>query len=624
MCSEWFFGNQKSRFDTESDSNGVRNQLYSGANVKPIFKYTILTALILGKTTLAAAQVCAPGTVASPASFSGTIRPALAEDINPTANIVEINLTAREAQWDFGIPDTPASSVFTYNGVIPGPMIEANIGDTLIVNFCNDLNEPTTVHWHGLETPANMDGSHIAQLTVGPGESFRYEFPLLIAGTFWYHPHVRTNVQVEQGLYGALVVHDETTDTSLSIPSLEHVFLLDDVLIDLETGVIEESFSGTKEEVAKQQLDGREGNRQLLNGKFRPNIDMERYVPHRIRMINTANARFMRMSVPFHPFYRIGGDQGLIEDMITKPPAFSPLPGVSLPGESRIKVDPGHVSDPNPETGTILTPGERADVIFVPEGNSGDEMRFEWHDMARGRHTVTFDPECCGVTVSHPPDGDALQKLYATIVLFGDLNETDYEPPTSLVDLQPISTTLAPTLPLVMGHTIPDWEDGTVKMFLQAMMKPFGVLTPEDVYTVEPNKTYIWEVRNLTGGHHNFHTHGFAFQHIETRFVDLDAPDDPFLNRTEPATHLENKDTFLIPSRPSGVRMRSWSISRFAVKFRDDGRVGQIEAGGKIPTATTSGGWLMHCHLLDHSALGMMSFFQVYAPLFSDGFEDSE
>lgn len=599
--------------------------------MKPIIKYTMLAALLVGKTTLAAAGVCAPGTIASPASFTNVIRPALAEDINPDANIVEIDLTAREAQWDFGIEGTPPSDVFTYNGVIPGPMIEAKIGDTLIVNFCNDLAEPTTVHWHGLETPANMDGSHISQLTVGPGESFRYEFPLLIAGTFWYHPHVRTNVQVEQGLYGALIVHDEPTDTQLSIPDLEHVFLLDDVLIDLETGIIAESFAGTKEEVAVEQLDGREGNRQLFNGKFRPDITMERYVPHRIRMINTANARFMRMSVPLHPFYRIGGDQGLIEDTITIPPADSPDPGISIaakPGgdltNQGIEIGTRHVSDPDPTTGIILTPGERADLLFIPEGNIGDLLRLEWHDMPRGRHSVVFDPECCGVTITHPPDGNNLQKLYASIELFGDRTHSTYTPPTSLVDLQVIGTTNAPTLPLVMGHTIPDWEDGTVKMFLQAMMKPFPVLTPEDVYTVIPNKTYIWEVRNLTGGHHNFHTHGFAFQHIETEFVDLDAPDDPFLNRTEPATHLENKDTFLIPSRPSGVRMRSWSISRFAVNFRDTGRKGQIAASGKVPTATTSGGWLMHCHLLDHSALGMMSFFQVEPALFNDSFEDIE
>ena len=172
---------------------------------------------------------------------------------------------------------------------------------------------------------------------------------------------------------------------------------------------------------------------------------------------------------------------------------------------------------------------------------------------------------------------------------------------------------------------MPDWNDGTVITFLQAMGKPFPMLTPDDVYTVEPRKTYIWEVKNLTGSHHNFHTHGFGFQHIETQYVDLDFPDDEFRNRTVPATHLENKDTFLTPSRPGAVRMRSWSISRFAVNFRNDGREGQISASGKVPTATKSGGWLAHCHLLEHSSLGMMTFFQIDEhAMFSDGFEGDE
>lgn len=591
------------------------------------FQRALLLVILMGHYTTAEAQACDPGTIAAPASFEGVIRPALALDVNPADDIVEINLTAREAKWDFGIPSPirlPKTDIYTFNGVTPGPMIEANVGDTLIVNFCNDLDEPTTIHWHGLETPANMDGSHISQLTVPPGGTFRYEFPLLIAGTFWYHPHVRTNVQVEKGMYGALIVHDEVTDDALNIPGLEHVFMLDDILVDPLTAQIVDAFTGSKEEVAKVMLDGREGNQQLLNGKWQPAVTMERFVPHRIRMINAANARFMRMSVPQHPFYRIGGDQGLIENTITVEPAVSTADpaGATAAIAGNGPIRPQHVSDPDPGKGIYLTPGERADVIFIPEGNAGDILRFEWHDTAKGRHTISFAPECCDVMITHPPDGDAPQLVYAEIELTGDKTETGYTPPTTLVDLEPIDVTGVPTLPLVIGHTIPDWNDGTVKMFLQAMGKPFPVLTPDDVYTVKPRETYIWEVRNLTASHHNFHTHGFGFQHIETQFVDLDFPEDTFKNRTEPATHLENKDTFLVPSRPGAVRGRSFTIGRFAVNFRDDGREGQIAASGKVPTATKSGGWLAHCHVLEHSNLGMMTFFQIDEHvLFKDGFE---
>ena len=149
------------------------------------------------------------------------------------------------------------------------------------------------------------------------------------------------------------------------------------------------------------------------------------------------------------------------------------------------------------------------------------------------------------------------------------------------------------------------------------------MLTPDDVHSVVGNKTYVWEVKNLTGSHHNFHTHGWSFQHIETEFVDLDFPDDPERNYIEPATHLENKDVFLLKRRPGTVPMRSWSLSRFAVNFRDTGREGQINAHGKVPTAETSGGWLAHCHILEHSTRGMMTFFQIN-DVFVDGFESGD
>ncbi|MEM7352621.1 MAG: multicopper oxidase family protein [Acidobacteriota bacterium] len=559
---------------------------------------------VLAAATPGAAQ-CDPGTVAEPASIDTVIRPALAEDVNPADDVVEINLTARPAVWGFGIGSETA--VWTYNGVLPGPTIEAKVGDTLVVNFCNDLPQPTTVHWHGVETPANMDGSNLSQLTIPPGETFRYEFSLHHAGTFWYHPHVRSLEEVEKGLYGGLIVRDPVGEAGLDLPEREHFFIIDDLLTD-PNGQIPPPFVGTKEQIALELLNGREGNLRLLNGLFEPNLTMEKGVPHRIRVLNAANARFMRMSVPDHLFWRIGGDQGLIEKTIEVRPAA---------------ITPGgdHPSDPDPTTGLLLTPGERADILFFPVASeTGAPLHFEWHDTQRGRHSVEFLPGGEVVLAHDVPDGTRASELYASIQLFGDSEETQYEPPATLRTVEPIDVSGASTLPLVMGHTIPNWETGQVIFFIQAPGKPFPVLTREDVHTVKSGGTYIWEVRNLTGGHHNFHTHGFSFQHIETEFVDLDFPNDPTRNFIEPATHLENKDTFLIKRRPGTVRLRSFSISRFAVRFSDTGREGQISAAGKVPTATRSGGWLAHCHLLEHSGNGMMTFFQI-GEMFDDGFE---
>ena len=572
----------------------------------------VLTRLVLGMLLFicgaaASAQSCDEGTLAEPASFDLAIRPALAEDVNPAEDIVEINLTARPAVWGFGIGSS--TEVWTYNGIIPGPTIEAEVGDTLVVNFCNDLPQETTVHWHGVETPADMDGSNMAQLTVPPGETFRYEFLLHHAGTFWFHPHVRSNVEVERGLYGALIVRDPREDSALGLPEREHVFIVDDLLTEPD-GQIREPFIGTREDIALELLNGREGNLRLLNGFFEPVVTMEKGVPHRIRVINAANARFMRLSVPDHFFWRIGGDQGLLEAPIeVRPAAISPL---------------DHPSDPDPTTGLLLTPGERADILFFPLASElGSPLHFEWHDTQRGRHSVKFLPDGTVALAHDVPDGTRASELYATIQLVGDSEETEFEPPAELRPIEPIDTTGAAALPLVMGHTIPDWETGRVTFFIQAPGKPFPALTPADVHNVDAGETYVWEVKNLTGGHHNFHTHGFSFQHLETEFVDLDFPNDPERNFTEPASHLENKDTFLIKRRPGTVPGRSFSISRFAVKFDDSGREGRISASGKVPTATRSGGWLAHCHILEHSGNGMMTFFQI-GDLFADGFESRD
>lgn len=543
------------------------------------------------------------------------MRPALAEDVNLDPTVVEIFLTAREAVWDFNTGNDTA--IFTYNGVLPGPMIEANVGDTLIVHLCNDLPVETTIHWHGLETPANMDGSHIAQGAVPPGGTFRYEFPLLVAGTFWYHPHIQTNVQVEKGLYGALIVNDPEADARLGLPAHSHVLMLDDVWLD-DDGQIVEPFIGSREELAIEQLNGREGDAFLLNGVRFPILEIEQGVPQRLRVLNVANARFMRVSIPGFPMWRIGGDQGLIENAILVPPSGFGTPPLNATGPPT-----RHKSDPDPTTGLLLSPAERADVVLVLAGNEGEPFTWAWHDTQRGRHSVDFLLDGSVVLAHNIPDGSNEVLHFALVVLQGPPGATEWVPPDPLTRLTAIDTTDAPVLPLVMGHTIPDWDTGEVDFFVQAPGRPFETLTPRDVHSVLTNGTYVWEVKNLTGSHHNFHTHGWGFQHLETEFVDLDFPNDPERNFIEPASHLENKDTFLIKRRPGTVPGRSWSIGRFAVNFRDQGRVGQIAASGKVPGESTSGGWLAHCHILEHSALGMMTFFQI-ADVFADGFESGD
>jgi FtsP/CotA-like multicopper oxidase with cupredoxin domain len=93
-----------------------------------------------------------------------------------------------------------------YNGVCPGPTIEANRGDRVRVIVDNHLPEPTTMHWHGLEIPTQMDGMpYISQKPIVPGGRFIYEFMLHQEGTFFYHSHGA--MQEMMGMIGMFILH---------------------------------------------------------------------------------------------------------------------------------------------------------------------------------------------------------------------------------------------------------------------------------------------------------------------------------------------------------------------------------------------------------------------------------
>lgn len=96
---------------------------------------------------------------------------------------------------------------WTYNGTVPGPTIHVRQGDRVRVIFTNRLPEPTTIHWHGLLVPADMDGvPGMSQPPVAPGDTFVYEFTATDPGTYIYHTHYDDLFQLDNGLYGAFIV----------------------------------------------------------------------------------------------------------------------------------------------------------------------------------------------------------------------------------------------------------------------------------------------------------------------------------------------------------------------------------------------------------------------------------
>jgi len=100
-----------------------------------------------------------------------------------------------------------------YNGSSPGPTIEAVEGDRVRIFVTNKLNEPTSVHWHGIILPNGMDGvAGLNQKAIPPGETFKYEFTLKQNGTFMYHSHADEMTQIGLGMEGFFIIHPRDGD----------------------------------------------------------------------------------------------------------------------------------------------------------------------------------------------------------------------------------------------------------------------------------------------------------------------------------------------------------------------------------------------------------------------------
>lgn len=187
--------------------------------------------------------------------------------------------------WEEG---GPLADIWGYDGGVPGPVLRMRQGETLRVNFRNELDQPSTIHWHGIRIDNAYDGvAGLTQQPVEPGETFEYLIKAPDAGTFWYHPHNRSWEQMARGLYGVLIVEEQdpvAVDRDL-------VMAFDDWRLD-EARQIDLASLGMLHDWAHA---GRLGNVLTVNGQpylkqaVRPGERL------RLRILNTANARVLQL-----------------------------------------------------------------------------------------------------------------------------------------------------------------------------------------------------------------------------------------------------------------------------------------------------------------------------------------
>jgi len=141
-----------------------------------------------------------------------------------TANVTEtltgneINIIAKDAKHQ--LSEDVSVKALTFNGSVPGSQIRVKQGEKLKINLKNELNEPISIHWHGITVPNEMDGiPGVTQNAVQPGESFTYEFTPEDPGTYMYHTHQNAVEQMDKGLYGSFIVepNDKSYDRDYTL-----------------------------------------------------------------------------------------------------------------------------------------------------------------------------------------------------------------------------------------------------------------------------------------------------------------------------------------------------------------------------------------------------------------------
>ncbi|MER9580924.1 multicopper oxidase family protein [Mesorhizobium sp. M0276] len=206
--------------------------------------------------------------------------------------IDERRITVAPGRARISGPDGPQTPVWAYGGTVPGPTLHLRQGEPARITVENGLDEDTTVHWHGIRLQNAMDGvPGLTQPPIKSGESFVYEFTPPDAGTFWYHPHADSLVQLGRGLAGALIV-EEAEPVAVDRDLL---WLLQDWRLAADAQIA--PGLGSAMDAA---MSGRVGNVITINGTVPADQGVRAGERVRLRLANASLARMMALRFEGH------------------------------------------------------------------------------------------------------------------------------------------------------------------------------------------------------------------------------------------------------------------------------------------------------------------------------------
>lgn len=270
----------------------------------------------LGLTGLVAGNLRAQSAPLGAFAFPARLR--VATDFEPD---VELTLRAAPAEialrpgavtriWRFtgSVVKGPASALTPSADSYLGPTLRFTRGQKVRIRFQNGLDEPSIVHWHGLDVPEAADGH--PHRAIGAGAEYVYEFEVTNrAGTYWYHPHPhgRVGPQVNMGLAGLLIVHDDE-ERALNLPSGDA-----DLLCVLQDRRFDANNQFTYAQSMMEREMGHTGDVMLVNG--RPDAAWSLGTrAYRIRVLNGSNSRTYKLAwSDGTPMTVLATDGGLLE-----------------------------------------------------------------------------------------------------------------------------------------------------------------------------------------------------------------------------------------------------------------------------------------------------------------------
>ncbi len=449
--------------------------------------------------------------------------------------------------------------MYAFNDQYPGPLIWTVQHSTIYVRLVNRLRQPTAVHWHGVRIENRFDGvPGLTQRAVQPGESFLYRITLPDAGLYWYHPHVRADVQQDLGLAGNIVA-EPATPGSGSAADRQEVVMLDDILLD-EAGILPYGL-----EAANHALAGRFGNVLLANGDPYLRLHARTGEVVRFHLTNAASARTFNVSFGDARMKLIGSGMGRFEhEQWTSSVVLAPAqryvvdvrfdsPGV-VPLVNRVQAI-------DPVRGEFVAEVDTMALVHVAAGGdeSGAARAFAElssdsaviAEMKRYRPFRAKPPERELVLAFDPARLDPLMQHLMSL-------DTVYVPPVEWTDAMPDMNWLMTSSQLrwVLRDAATGREDEEIDWTFQA----------GDLVKIR----LVNERQSLHAMQHPIHVHGQRFVVLERDGL--------------PNENMVWRDTVLVPA----------------------GSVVDI-----LLDASNPGRWMLHCHIAEHLEAGMHMVFTV-------------